>query len=159
MKNAIYVDYENNQIIMTTTFAKKAYNASSSEYAQLQSVRRDNPEYKVVTRQIKKNPHMEHYKGLNYDYMRDYIRTHEQEETVQAAIKELDEKIQISKCHSTGYRYPVIKKWFLDKYPDVKNFGVEPVEDTDAEENSKVIDLSAATAPASDNAPVLGKTS
>ena len=30
--------------------------------------------------------------------------------------------IFLSKCHKKSLRYPTIKKWFLAKYPDVKNF-------------------------------------
>ena len=37
---------------------------------------------------------------------------------------ELEEMILISKCHSMGYRYPTIKAWFLDKYPEIAAFGM-----------------------------------
>ena len=31
----------------------------------------------------------------------------------------------ISQCHSKGFRYPVIKSWFLERFPEIKEFGVE----------------------------------
>lgn len=46
--------------------------------------------------------------------------------------------IFISKCHSQAKRYPVIKNWFLDKYPEVKKFGI-------SNEENKVTDLPATT--------------
>ena len=37
---------------------------------------------------------------------------------------EFDELLLISQCHSKGRRYPVIKNWFLDNYPEVRDFGM-----------------------------------
>lgn len=124
MKNALYIDFENNAIVMTSTFAKKCSNTSSDEYRQLQSVRRDYPAFTVTTRQIKKNPHMEHYNGLTYAFMEDYIFTHESKETRKAVLDEFNEMILISKCHSKAFRYPTIKKWFLERYPEIAEFGM-----------------------------------
>lgn len=47
------------------------------------------------------------------------------EETVDSVMAELEEMILISKCHSMGYRYPTIKAWFLDKYPEIAAFGMD----------------------------------
>ena len=35
--------------------------------------------------------------------------------------------------HSTAFRYPVIKQWFLDTYEEVKKYGVSSVEITSKE--------------------------
>ena len=64
----------------------------------------------------------------NYKYMEDYITTHGTKEEREANLKEFQEKILISKCHGKAFRYPVIKQWFLDKYPDIRDFGM-PEED------------------------------
>lgn len=117
MKNSIKLNHEKGLIIMDKTFSKLAENARSEEYSILQSVRKDYPDYIVTKREIKKNSAQEHYKGLTYDYMRRYISTHEEENSA--------EMINISHCHSQSRRYPVIKKWFLDKYAQVLEFGVE----------------------------------
>ena len=133
MKNALYIDFAESKIIMTSTFAKKCTNTSSNEYRQLQSVRRDYPEFLVVTRQIKKNPNMEHYKGLTYDYMESYIRNHTPIKEVDQVLDEFYQKIEISKCHSVAHRYPTIKKWFLSKYPEVADF----IKEKNAEESTE----------------------
>jgi len=61
---------------------------------------------------------------LTYQYMVDYIMTHEDCETAKAVLDEFEEMQLISQCHSKAFRYPTIKKWFLERYPEVRNFGV-----------------------------------
>jgi len=132
MKNTLKVLYKDGKgyIVMDRTFEKFSRDTRSEEYAHLQSVRQDYPEYTVITRRINKNVNMEHYKGLTYDYMRDYILRKESSEKAQSVIAEFDEMILLSKCHSK--RYPVIKSWFLEKYPEVKEYGVRTVEQLSA---------------------------
>lgn len=123
MKNTLKVDHSKRMIIMDRTFAKLSENTMSSEYAHLQRVRNDYPDYAVIHREIKKNPNKECWKGLTYDYMRNHIRRVEGENS-KAVLDELEENILISECHSNCHRYPVIKKWFLEKYPDIATFGL-----------------------------------
>jgi len=124
MKNTLKIDFAKERIIMDRTFAKNVQNTNSAEYAHLQQVRQDYPTFTVMHRQIKKNPNKECYKGLTYDYMYDYILRKEPVETRKAVVDELDEMILISKCHSKAKRYPVIKNWFLEKYPEIVEFGM-----------------------------------
>ena len=53
MKNTLKLDHAKRTIVMDRTFAKFAVNTMSQEYAHLQTVRQDYPEYKVVQRKIK----------------------------------------------------------------------------------------------------------
>lgn len=122
MKNTVRLDHENRQIVMDRTFAKLSANIRNIEYQMLQDVRRDYPDYQVVTRRIKKNHAKECYKGLTYAYMRDYITRHSG--TRSKEYQTFSEMIDISKCHSDAYRYPVIKKWFLDTYEEIKTYGI-----------------------------------
>ena len=71
MKSPIQI--KNNQIVITKAFAKNAYCFGTPEYEMLQTVRRDYPSFPVVQREIKKNTKVDHYKGLNYEYMKWYI--------------------------------------------------------------------------------------
>lgn len=138
MKNALYIDFANDKIVMTTTFAKKCQNTASAEYAQLQGVRRDYPTFAVTTRQIKSNPNKETYAGLTYEYMRNYIMTHASDETREMEVAEFDELILISKCQTKAKRYPTIKKWFLVKYPAIAKFGMAAdAEEKDEETNTQ----------------------
>ena len=124
MKNVLRISHSDRRIIMDRTFAKLAENTMSPEYAHLQQVRQDYPLYVVERRRIKRNIHQEHYHGLTYRYMEDYITTHGSAEDRRI----YDEKKLISECHSKGFRYPVIKSWFLERFPEIKTFGV-PVEE------------------------------
>lgn len=141
MKNTLKIDRENGLIVMDRTFAKLSENTRSEEYTHLQQVRKDYPTFQVVTRTIKKNPKKETYAGLTYDYMKFYIFNHEPAENRRNALAEFDELILISKCHAKAKRYPTIKKWFLEKYPEIVQFGM-PAEAT---EEIKVAEIPATT--------------
>lgn len=135
-KTMLFVDFEKNLLIMNQAFANKARNVRSEEYKLLQSTRRDYPTYAVVKRRIKRNSQKETYAGLTYEYMRMYIATHEPEETVKDVMEHFDELLLISQCHCKARRYPVIKSWFLEKYPEIEGFGkTKQTEENTATEN------------------------
>lgn len=119
MKNYVKIDYANRQIIMDRTFARLAKIVGSEEYNLLQTARRDYEGFHVVTRTIRRNDKKECYRGLTYDYMERYILLHDKADERK---KEFDELRLISKCHSK--RYPVIKQWFLQQYPEISEFGM-----------------------------------
>ena len=121
MKNTLKLNHTNRTIVMDKTFAKFAADTRSSEYAHLQQVRQDYPLYTVVQRHIRKNTRQEHYHGLTYAYMEDYITTHGGTDDRRI----YDEMKLISRCHSKGFRYPTIKAWFLERFPEVKAFGIQ----------------------------------
>ena len=122
-KSKLMVKYAEGVIEMNTTFAKMMQNPLSEEYALLQRTRLDFPTFAVRTRQIKSNPHKDTYKGLTYEWMRNHIATHEPKDVVEEKVNAFDEMVYISKCHRGSLRYPTIKKWFLNEYPDVAKFG------------------------------------
>ena len=130
MKNYCRLDHKNRKIIMDRTFAKNSENTRSDEYAHLQQVRRDYPDYTVTRRAIKANPNKKTYKGLTYGYMEEYIMTHRTKSQTSAEIMaEYDEMRIIADCHSKAYRYPVIKRWFLEKYPEITTLRLAPREE------------------------------
>lgn len=118
-KSGLRIDMEHGQIVMNVSFAKQAEIFGTYEYECLQEVRSAYPEYKVTRRQIKKNTSQRRYKGLDYNYMRAYIVTHE---PVEERLKVLNgfEDLRIrTECHSKGFGYPYMKRWFLNRYPEV----------------------------------------
>ena len=130
MKNTLRLDHENGTIIMDRTFAKLSQNTMSNEYKHLQEVRRDYPAYTVIRKTIRKNTNKESYKGLTYGYMEEYIMTHRTKNQTSAEIMaEYDEMRIIADCHSKAYRYPVIKRWFLEKYPEITTLRLAPREE------------------------------
>ena len=137
MINYLKINWNDHMLIMDKAFAREATIAGTPEYNQLQACRRDYPEFTVITRHIKKSENKKTYKGLTYGYMEYYIKTHEPEETRSQVLNELDEMHTIAACHSRGYRYPVIKRWFLKKYPQIAEFGI-----TSKDEDSSIIFMS-----------------
>lgn len=125
MTNTLKINYTNHTIIMDRTFAKLAQNARSDEYALLQEVRKDYPNFTVVQRSIRKNAKKKTYSGLTYDYMEEYIMQHGTEEKRLANLRRFAELRVIAECQGKSYRYPVIKSWFLDQYPEIVQFGLE----------------------------------
>lgn len=128
MTNTLKLNHENRTIVMDRTFAKYAEDTRSKEYAHLQQVRRDYPTYQVIQRHIKRKEDKRTYKGLTYLYMEDYILTHGTKEEREKNYREFEEIILISKCHSQAFRYPVVKSWFLERYPEIMEFGLKEKE-------------------------------
>ena len=136
MKSPVVIDYSANTItIRSKTFARAASRVGTPEYKELQEVRREHPNFRLLERQIRKNTSAEHYHGLTYEYMRSYIESHESDKTQrEQQLALFDEFLLISKCHSTGKRYATIKSWFLDQYPAVKEFGVKKEDEASSDE-------------------------
>ena len=121
-------------IEVTKGFAKEASKYGTMEYRELQEVRRDYPNFKVVTRSTVKNK--DGFKGLTFEYMEKYIKKHreieiENEETGEKSKRDLlvefygycgkDEKgkkLEIAK----GATYAEVKKWFLEQYPVFREY-------------------------------------
>lgn len=141
MKNTLKINHKEGIITMDRTFAKNAENTMSVEYSHLQSVRRDYPTYTVARRTIRSNPHKECWKGLTYEYMKSYIATHEDDENRETVLGEFAEMRLISQCHSRAYRYPVIKQWFLSKYPEISEHGM-PAAEMEPAVSDKVVPIS-----------------
>ena len=116
------IDFLHSSILISSSVAKKALTPGTDEYRRLMEVRKEFPDFRLVTREFKKNTKQEHYRGLTYDFMRDYISSHEENPT--PVLFELNEQIGVSKCHSLSKRYPTIKAWFLGRYPEIAEFGM-----------------------------------
>ena len=117
-----------NMFERTIVLTKKEMNAASrygtDAYKALQDARRDNPGYEVIilTRTVKTQ--RETYKGLTYEYMEKYIKTHDDEKgTIWREYKicrgkPLDEKDLIP----VPYTFREMREWFLEKYEAVAKF-------------------------------------
>ena len=132
----IIINHENKTITLTRAFAKLTSNPLNKEAKLLSRVVKDFPDYEIIVRTIKTNPDKDSYKGLTYDYMRNYIIRFSDDK--KADLKELEDMIFISQCHSKSKRYPVIKKWFLKKYPDVVNILKSEQEESNKNEESAI---------------------
>ena len=127
MTSAIRINHFDKEILISKTFQKATMNPNSAEAKDLEEIMNKYPTYKIAQRVIKKSSNKKTYPDLTYKYMRDYIILTSTPEEELAAVAEFDHLILISRCQSN--RYPVIKRWFLNKYPEIKEFGMIALED------------------------------
>ena len=116
MKN-LFVNHKNGTIEMSKKFAAASANPFSDEYAQLQSVRRDYPKFKIVT--ISQKTAKPDFKGLTYDYMRKYIVKHDDaEKSIMAEFEMLTATSEeAAELLMESASYHEVKTWFLDQFP------------------------------------------
>ena len=118
------INFVSRSIEMTKKFAKAASRFGSDEYLNLQAARRDYPNYKVVIISRKSNIKTDSYKGLTYEYMESYIKTHDDSdknimaeyEMLRGLSKEAQEAL------AEPCSYIEMKSWFLNKFPAIAEF-------------------------------------
>lgn len=115
----IKIDHPKRQIVIGKNFNRKQSDIESEECKKLCEIVQIFPKYKVVVKEIKKNPHKESYKRLTYGYMERYIAV----KGTRVDRQEYDDMRLLAECHSK--RFPVIKQWFLSKYPEVAQYGAK----------------------------------
>ena len=116
------IDFAKNRIVMTRAFARKASDPSTKEYRALKDTMETFPTFSVEHHTIKKCSGKESYKGLNYSFMYYYINTYVEESKREKAMEDLETQIFLTKCHSK--RFPTVRKWFLETYPEINsNYG------------------------------------
>ncbi len=109
-------------IEVTKAFAKEASKFGTEEYSNLQEVRRDYPNFKVVTKKTASKSNG--FKGLTLDYMAKYIAEHDTDNKVMTEFNILcgkdheGNKVEFAEAASYGE----IKKWFLNTYPEIGEF-------------------------------------
>ena len=75
-KNTQYeIDFINSKIILTKKFAKAASILNTPEYTALIQIRRENPDFTIELREIKKKEGKKSYRNLTYEHMEAYIIT------------------------------------------------------------------------------------
>lgn len=117
-KSANYeINHIDETIIVTKRFYKAASILNSPEYKELMAIRRDNPTFKVVLREIKKKVGKRSYRNLTYDNMRAFITAKELDAATRTArLAQLGRVIELSKVQAGPYAY--VKVWFLGLYGD-----------------------------------------
>ena len=107
------------KIEMTKTEAKAAGKPNTDEYNTLLELTNNFPGYQIeiVKTAAKK---VDRFKGLDYNYMRDYIKSHNEELLKEFyTLRGLDEngkKVGMAAAASYGE----IKMWFLEQFPEIE---------------------------------------
>ena len=122
----IQINHKNNTIEMTKKFYTESCKYGTDEYKTLQEVRRDYPGYTPVVAKSKKggNDTLDVFRGLNFEYMELYIMKHDDDEkSIMADFKMMRAEDDASKAvGAKSESFLTIREWFLDKYPEVREF-------------------------------------
>ena len=111
-------------IEVSKKFAAAASKYGTQEYKDLQEVRRDYPNFKVVTITRKVTTQKDSYKGLTYTYMETYIKAHDDDKN--SIMSEYEMLRGISKAAQEALAEPCsyneMKNWFLKKFTEIADF-------------------------------------
>lgn len=112
----IIINERNHTLEITKKFATAASRFGSDEYRELKEARTDFPTFKVVVKTTKSKSN---FNGLTYAFMEKYIKNHDNAET---NLAEFEEERTKGKTVASATAYRKIKKWFLEKYPEIAEF-------------------------------------
>ena len=110
------------KIEMTKTEAKAAGKPNTAEYNTLLELTNNFPGYQIeiVKTAAKK---VDRFKGLDYNYMTDYIKSHNEELLKEfytlRGLNENGKKVGMAAAASYGE----IKMWFLEQFPEIEGMG------------------------------------
>ena len=107
--NNITINYKKSTIEIAKSFEKKASIFGSAEYNELCNARKEFPTYRLV---IKANKSNNTFKGMDYDFMLDYIENHDNAE---------QHKAEFNKLRENNLPYGEIKQWFVSTYTVFKD--------------------------------------
>ena len=120
----IRINFAEQTIEITKAYAKKAEKYGSEEYKNLLEARKENPEYKVyvVASAKRKNPKTS-AKGMDYAFMENYIKNHENSDEILTEYYKLRGNKEKNKyALASSQSYGQINKWFLEQYKELENF-------------------------------------
>ena len=143
MKETFKLNHANETIELTKQFAKASGKYGSEEYKLLMEVKKDFPNYKVVVRDTQKRKKTrDNFNGLTYDYMERYIKKNNDKLIVEFSILRGKKEDMDGLFKSRSYSQ--IKKWFLAKFPEIKNYEMsrtELINKPEVKENSETMKL------------------
>ena len=113
----VRVNYSNKTIVITKKFAKKIENPLSDEFNEFMGLCGKLAGFEVVVKASVKRTKKDTLKGLNYDFMRQYIERHDDEDkSKMAQFKRITVK---NEDNLSTKKYGEVKKWFLEQYPEI----------------------------------------
>ena len=120
-ENAIRLNHRNRAIELTKSFDEKASRFGSDEYNALQIARRDYPNYHVVVACRSKRE--DSHKGLTYEVMENYIKTHDNAEENLKVFNDLRSTSEEAKAFGVQpVSYGEIRAWFFKTFPEIEAF-------------------------------------
>ena len=117
--NTIRINERNHTIEMPSKkFANAACRYGTEEYKMVQGARADYPNFKVVIARSATRT-KDSFKGLNYEFMVNYIQKNDKDGSLMEAFNRMRGK----DCDvASSLFYGEIKKWFLTQFPEIKKY-------------------------------------
>ena len=107
---------------ITKKFDKASSRYGSDEYKELQNALAENPGFKVVVKSSTSKK-KETYKGLTFEYMEKYIKSHDESKLeILYELRGLDSNGKAVEMAAAA-TYGEIKMWFLTQFPEIEDFG------------------------------------
>jgi hypothetical protein len=113
------------KIEMSKKEAKAAGKIGTPEFEELKNYMKEYPNFEIQIKAPAKRK--VEFRGLDYNYMRTYIQKHDDEDgKIMAEFRELiaqDKKDKVEGAeHLEAAGYLDVKKWFLAKFPEIKEY-------------------------------------
>ena len=111
----VRVNYNTKTIVITKKFAKKIGNPLSEEFAEFMELRKMLSDFEVEVKESpKKSSKRETLKGLNYEFMKQYIARHDEDGENMKSFTKMTVK---NEDNLTTKKYGEVKACFLEQYP------------------------------------------
>ena len=111
-------------IEMTKAEAKAAGKIDTEEFKMLRQYMEMYPGYEIQIKAPAKRKN--EFRGLDYDYMRNYIQKHDDADgTIMAKFNDLiaqDKEGKEGFERAKAANYAQVKKWFLAKFPEIQKY-------------------------------------
>lgn len=119
------INYEKKTIEMTKTESREAGNPTSEKFNELLKLRTVFPDFEVIVKTS--SAKRDTLKGLNYDFMKEYIEEHDENGanlkmfyTLRGMNEKGERDILIEERS-----YGEVKMWFLETYSEIEKFNNE----------------------------------
>ena len=109
MNKMFALDFVNETIVCSKKALKSASNPTTAEYKALMKMKKLQPTFKVVAREIETNENKNSYKGLTLNLIQSYIETTNNKDTLMDEFNE----------HKTNGGYPLVKKWWCENFKHI----------------------------------------
>lgn len=114
--NAVRINHDERTIVITKKYAKAASVYNTNAYNELTTIKRENPNYQIIVREVSKKTSVNN--RITLSTMENYIKMHDPDDKIMEEFKKMrDEKVGENLEKTNFFK---IKKWFLEKYPHLK---------------------------------------
>lgn len=147
----MFINERKKTIEMSKSEHRAAHTYGTPQYGSLQEIRKAYPGFRVV---IKEHKRTDRLKGLDAEYMKKYILSHDADGSILKVfyqLRGLDEngkKVELAAAASFGE----LRMWFLNQYPEVEDMNatvdniLEKARKERAEKKAKAMEAKAALA-------------